>query len=347
MAIGNAKEGVKYLVVGNDKTAFINVPVEDNHYSFYPGHPEFSFTAPDGTAHFGNSVPLLSYNARRRVVITDVYFYDTYRYLGRYGELRETDAEIATADTKETENGTLITLTNTNIELDGITGKNIAEILFDSKKEDNAAPTFQMLSFKDAEGNICDRFTSIKGAKMLLAGGDFTYIPKTKFPYGFYTCEAPASVKAFYAPRGTESWVELPLVEIPEKFFMPAFGNFYEADLSNVVVENADTWFDVRLEMTDAAGNYQKQTISPAFKVATPSSIEQIKSAANNSLVILNKRVALANNDKANFTVRSIDGRTMLNAYANGVDLIGMGSGIYVVTAVLPDGNVISTKIVL
>ena len=72
-----------------------------------------------------------------------------------------------------------------------------------------------------------------------------------------------------------------------------------------------------------------------------------MKAAADNSLVVLGKRVALADNDKADFTVRSIDGRTMQNAFANGVDLSGMGSGIYVVSAVLADGSVISTKVAL
>ena len=347
LVLGDATEGAKYLVVGSDVNAFINVPVEDNRYKFYPGHPEFSFTSVDGTAHFGNSVPLLSYNARRRVYAGEQVNLDTYRYLGRFGELRQTDVKIVNEETEETPNGTLVKLTNTNIEVDGIAGKNEAEVLFDFKKEDNAAPTFQMLSFKDAEGKICDRFTNINGARMLLAGGDFTYVPKTKSPYGYYTCDAPASVKAFYAPHGTENWTALTLVEKPELFFMPAFGNFYEADLSSVNVEVADTWFDVRLEMTDATGNYQKQTISPAFKVATATSIDQVKAAAGNSLVVLGKRVTLADNDKADFTVRSIDGRTMQNAYANGVDLSSMGSGIYVVTATLADSSVISTKVAM
>ena len=81
--------------------------------------------------------------------------------------------------------------------------------------------------------------------------------------------------------------------------------------------------------------------------MATATSIDQVKAAAGNSLVVLGKSVALADNGKADFTVRSIDGRTMQNAFANGVDLSGMGSGIYVVTAVLADGNALSTKIAL
>ena len=292
--------------------------------------------ATNGKAHFGNSVPVMSYNSIRETYEGEVDVYDSYSYRGRYGELREPDAKLVDYNEEATADGTIVTLTNTNVKVDGIDGKNVSVVKFDVSKQDNIAPTFQMLTFKNAQGIICDHLDSNQGAKMIFAGGDFNYVENPDYPYiGHYTCSDPESVKAFYAPHGTENWTALPLVVKPELFFMPAFGNFYEADLSSVNVEAADTWFDVRLEMTDATGNYQKQTISPAFKVATATSIDQVKAAAGNSLVVLGKRVTLADNDKADFTVRSIDGRTMQNAYANGVDLSSMGSGIYVVTATL------------
>ena len=55
----------------------------------------------------------------------------------------------------------------------------------------------------------------------------------------------------------------------------------------------------------------------------------------------------LSGGDVADITVRSIDGRTMQSAYTNGVDLSGMGSGVYIVTAVTATGNVVSTKVAL
>ena len=347
-AFGTAKEGVKFVVSGGDLYDEFNVPVGETNYKYYPGHPEFSFAATNGKAHFGNSVPVMSYNSIRETYEGEVDVYDSYSYRGRYGELREPDAKLVDYNEEATADGTIVTLTNTNVKVDGIDGKNVSVVKFDVSKQDNIAPTLQMLTFKDAQGIICDHLDSNQGAKMIFAGGDFNYVENPDYPYiGHYTCSAPESVKAFYAPHGTENWTALPLVEKPELFFMPAFGNFYEADLSSVNVEAADTWFDVRLEMADATGNYQKQTISPAFKVATATSIDQVKVAAGNSLVVLGKRVALADNGKADFTVRSIDGRTMQSAFANGVDLSGMGSGIYAVSAVLADGNVISTKIAL
>ena len=347
-AIGNAKEDIKYIVSGADLDFGFNIMEDGISFKYYPGHPEFSFVSADGIAHFGNNVPLLAYRSYKLGSGSEINAYDEFRYFGRYGEIRETDKKYAEIETQNTADGTLVKITNDNVEVDGIAGKNVTEVLYNMSKTDNTAPTFQMMTFKDAEGNICDRFDNTNGAKLLVAGGDFTYLddPDSEL-LGYFTCSAPASAKAFCAPHGTENWTALTLVEKPELFFMPAFGNFYEADLSSVNVEAADTWFDVRLEMADADGNYQKQTISPAFKVATATSIDQVKAAAGNSLVVLGKRVTLADNDKADFTVRSIDGRTIQNAFANGVDLSGMGSGIYVVTAVLADGNALSTKIAL
>lgn len=347
-AFGTAKEGVKFVVSGGDLYDEFNVPVGETSYKYYPGHPEFSFAATNGKAHFGNSVPVMSYNSIRETYEGEVDVYDSYSYRGRYGELREPDAKLVDYNEEATADGTIVTLTNTNVKVDGIDGKNVSVVKFDVSKQDNIAPTFQMLTFKNAQGIICDHLDSNQGAKMIFAGGDFNYVENPDYPYiSHYTCSDPESVKAFYAPHGTENWTALPLVVKPELFFMPVFGNFYEADLSSVNVEAADTWFDVRVEMSDATGNYQKQTISPAFKVATISAIDQAKAAVGSSLVVMGKRVALADNGKADFTVRSIDGRTMQSAFANGVDLSGMGSGIYVVTAVLADGITFSTKVAM
>lgn len=348
-AIGNAQQGVKYLVAGTDMDFGFNVPVGEADYRFMPGHPEFSFSSPDGTAHFGNSVPLMSYASMKYVEDSQLYAYDTFRYMGRYSEVRETDFKLANPTQKNTADGTKITITNKNVEVDGIPGKNVTEILFDAQKEDNTAPTFQMLTFKDADGNICDHFKSVQGAKMLVAGGDFTYVDRPEPPYiGYYTCDAPASVKAYYAPHETDTWTDLTLTEDPTKYFMPAFGHFYEADLSGIMSDEKDAWFDLQLEMTDAAGNYQKQLISPAFKInCTATGISQTTGAANNSFVVMGKTVMVAGDNVAKITVRSIDGRTLQNTYNNSVDLSGIGSGVYIVTAVTKNGKVMSTKVAI
>lgn len=347
-AIGNSKEGIRYLVAGSDMDMGLNVPVGETYSRFYPGHPDFSFSSPDGTAYFGNSVPVLIYRSMKMLLGGEYYAFDSFRYMGRYGEMRETDAKIAEKDSKQEYYGNTVTITNSNIEVDGIAGKNVAEIKFDYMKDDNNAPSFQMLSFRDADGNICDRFLSTQGARMIAAGGDFSYIDNDQPPYiGHFICEAPASVKAYYAPHGTETWTELAMVEDPAKYFMPAFGHFYEADLSGVIADTKDAWFDVRLEMADAAGNYQKQTISPAFKTNATSSVSLATNESLGALVVYGKTVRLSNEKVADFTVRSIDGRTLLTAHACYISLDSMGQGMYIVTAKTANDNTVSTKVAL
>ena len=346
-AVGNAKEGVKYLVSGSDMDTGFNVPVGETGHKFYPGHPEFSFVSTDGTALFGNSVPMISYRSMKLISDSEVYSSDIFRYMGRYGEVHETDTKLAEVNQKETSAGTEITITNTNIDIDGIAGKNAATIVFDNSKPDKTAPTFQMLTFKDATGNICDRLPNTQDAKMLVAGGDFTYVDNPNPPYiGHFTCDAPSSVKAFYAPHGTDTWTELSLVEDKEKYFMPAFGHFFEADLSGVKADKENAWFDVRLEIADATGNYQKQTLSPGFQTnSTSSGIEQITSG--NALITKGNTIMLADGKEATLTVYSIDGRILKSVYANSIDLSNMVSGIYVVKATTEQEKVISTKVAL
>lgn len=126
---------------------------------------------------------------------------------------------------------------------------------------------------------------------------------------------------------------------------MPAFGHFYEADLSGVKAENQ--WVDVRLEIADATGNYQKQTISPAFFVELSSGISKTVNATANAFVVIGKTVKLADGRAARITVRSIDGRTLQSAYTNVIDMNGMTAGMYIVTATADNGNVVSTKVAM
>jgi hypothetical protein len=348
LAVGDASTGAKYYVSGSDMNSMFNIPVGETQYKFYPGHPEFSFSSPDGTEYFGNSVPIMSYRSVQLINDGEVYPIDKFRYLGRLGELRETDEKYATVKKEQTSDGTLVTITNKNVVVDDVPGKNITKVLYNLKKEDTCAPTFQMMTFKDGNGNICDHFANMDGAKMLMAGGDFTYVDNPNYPYiGHFTCSAPASVKAFYAPHDTDNWTELTVVEDPSKYFMPAFGHFYETDLSNVTAKGDNVWFDVRLEMADAVGNYQKQLISPAFMVNVTSSVEQVSTATNALLAVYGKTVMLSGGEMANMTVRSIDGRTLQQAYTNAIDLSNMVSGIYIVTAVAADGTVVSSKVVM
>ena len=112
---------MKYLVSGCDIDFGFNVPVGESDSRLYPGHPEFSFVPADGKAHFGSSVPVTAFG----LMNIEGYGYERFRYIGRYGEYRETDVKLAELDEHDVEGGSLITLTNNNIEVDGVAGRTL------------------------------------------------------------------------------------------------------------------------------------------------------------------------------------------------------------------------------
>ena len=57
------------------------------------------------------------------------------------------------------------------------------------------------------------------------------------------------------------------MTEDPDLFFMPGFGYFYRGSLADVEANSANGWYDLRITVSDAAGNYLTQTLSPAFAI--------------------------------------------------------------------------------
>ena len=44
-------------------------------------------------------------------------------------------------------------------------------------------------------------------------------------------------------------------------------GWFYTGALAGVTGEGLNGWFDLKIHLTDAAGNWQEQVLSPAFRI--------------------------------------------------------------------------------
>lgn len=173
-----------------------------------------------------------------------------------------------------------LTLTDDNVSVDGIAGKNIAKISYDQRLEDGTAPTLQMLTFKTNEGVVTDRFAKSDEGVLEFAGGDFNF--KTNDEHSWFDCQ-PMTVKVEYAPYGTNTWNEIAVKEVPELYTAPAFGYFYRGSLSSVKGGSRNGWFDLRLTLTDLAGNMQEQTISPAFKVDALTAIQLINTTTESS----------------------------------------------------------------
>ncbi len=244
-------------------------------------------------------------------------------YYGNYGESRSIDVVKATTQIRfngveqelpngsvydwadrwaqsEHEPGTLTyVFTNNNFSIDGIAGSNVCEVSFTVGADDAEPPTVQRVMFRSADGSVTNQFDDVAGATLAIVGGDFIRnresVSTGAYPMTFtYYTFADVECAAAYAPNGTSDFSPLAIDVDPEKFFMPGFGEYVSADLSQVNVESANSWYDLKVTLTDKAGNTQVQTISPAFKIEKLSGVNAIESDSAAEIYVDNKKIVAA-----------------------------------------------------
>lgn len=157
------------------------------------------------------------------------------------------------------------------VEIDGLEAHNICEVSMNDLINDPVPPSVQRLIFRDSDGRVTNIFKNPDDGMMALCGGDFEeHVENVYVGYDYkdyqYLTYVPASCEVEYAPYGTGEFKSLEIAEDPDKF-VPTFGAYWSASLSEVSVESPSHWYDIRVTMTDASGNKQVQTISPAFKI--------------------------------------------------------------------------------
>lgn len=254
--------------------------------------PLLSFYGDNVKGVLGNNVPVISFKPEFYVNPTTnkkVYAVREARYYGRYGEYNESSTGFITKMGTVSGDGikpstglssTLINYLNTNtasltgnvnvvfynniVKVDSIPGLNTTELGFDATKDDNTPPTVTYLQFSKPNGDVTDRFdTNSADDKFGFAAGDFTYIESTN--------SAPLSgnlknVKVSYSPNGKDSWKNLSF-KTNDTDVDDTYGYSYTGNLADVDVASENKWYDLKIEITDNAGNYQIQTIAPAFRI--------------------------------------------------------------------------------
>lgn len=263
----------------------------------YPGHPRFSFTADEINGKLANSAPLL-------VTMQQINNYGdlTVRsacaqaYIGRYGEVRLADmyelSTVVNLDGKkvfdsadgiyldewlynhnvEGPTGVIdMTFENRNVIVDQtVEGSNIATLHYDENAADIIAPTPQMLQFRNKADEITERFDKAEDGVVELACADFVWHsfdePADGYNHFFFTAQ-PCELKVEASAYQKDSFKEVAMTEDPDLFFMPGFGYFYRGSLADVEANSANGWYDLRITVSDAAGNYLTQTLSPAFAI--------------------------------------------------------------------------------
>ena len=257
-------------------------------YPEWPTHPIFSYSVEKKINKFGNNCSLLVSSPYQSETTygTQTFrgMYIDFGYIGRYGERKFKDVRSTSVNVKvndeelysgngiahirleELISGTVdVTLTNEMMTVDGMDGANTAQLHYIAGGEDETPPTTTMLHFKDGNGNVTDRFDSASDGMLEFSSGDFNFI-LTPMNTGAYTRYAPETVEVSYSPYGEDNWNELAVEEVPENYW-PVMGWFYTGSLASVTGQGLEGWFDLKIKLTDAAGNWQEQVISPAFRI--------------------------------------------------------------------------------
>ena len=312
----------------------------------YPGHPKFSYMAEQKQGILGNSCPLNVVQLRNLDQEGVVMINSTNQHWGRYGELIGCGDIYSTLEAKynseEVYHGNMSTLTtwaldslfeawtqqprgeyeltftNDNVLVDGIEGKNVTTICFDQTREDMNMPRLKMLQFRDAEDNVTDRFSTPDQGSILFAGGDFevrtlyyTTDDGRQRQWSYNDCQ-PMNVEVSYAPYGTDEWQPLESIEHQSEFDDPyLFGSFYSGSLTSVNTPSENGWFDLKFRLVDESGNWQEQTLSPAFRI---------------DALVQSAVTEVRDNDAHEVARYSIDGKRVDTSH-RGVTIIRMNDG--------------------
>ena len=259
-------------------------------YPQWPTHPVFSYDVSKKKDNLGNNCPLLVSDVHQ-YEITSVWedeegnpVSETYRnmeigadYIGLYGERPYYTATATIKVNGEDYTGPLynmdalisgvvdIKFSNETVQVDDMVGSNMAQLHYTAGAEDENPPTMTMLGFRANNGDITDRFATAEEGTLEFSAGDFNFVltPQHFIAFDRY---APEMVEVSYSPYGEDNWNELAVEEVPENYW-PVMGWFYTGSLAGVTGQGLNGWFDLKIRLTDAAGNWQEQVLSPAFRI--------------------------------------------------------------------------------
>lgn len=340
------------LAINNTSTfnAYLKLPDDRNIYMKEATNPWLSFdiTKP----HVWNyGCPALVFTSK---ALNWSNTFD-FAYVGRLGENRSIDllstvARVAVNDAAPSdemlenlqwgqlpEEGKIdFEFTDTNVAIDGIPGKNVAHVSFDMSRTDWCPPTLQIVRFVDTDENFTDRYATGEDGVIEFYGGDFQYNYNEETYVGWYTEEPAPDVKVEYAPYATEEFLPLEVENVSEKDFMPGFGTYYRGSLAGVDRKSENGWFDVRITLTDASGNYQEQTLSPAFKIDSCVGVETMM-YPEIAVAVANGKISVTGCENPVIEVYSADGIRLNGVNRESIDISQFRHGIYLVN--ITDGN--------
>lgn len=262
--------------------------IKDGRFYTQKLHPSLCYYADEIGGTLGNNVPVTLAKLKGYLSTTGAkLFKPSITTIGRYGEVCETApgysiGTISLADsllysgpasTAALKVSSLligktgraqVAVTDEQFMVDTLSGKSTTTLSFSLDNDDFTPPTLTMLQLRDkTTGMVTDRFAENSADdELLLTAADFNYVTSTA--YNVYRTRVQASC----APMGTTDWTEIPVTEIADSY-NGANGYAYVGNLADVKAKSASKWYDLKVVVTDSAGNTQEQVLSPAFRIET------------------------------------------------------------------------------
>ena len=317
--------------------------LQNGKQKIYPGHPVFSFTKKQGAFEYGNSCPILSIITipdKKTILLT-------YTYLGRYGEVRQTDAkEESSLHQNKVVEGDVVhhVITNTNVQVDNASGYNETTLDYNTSRSDFVPPVLQMLRFVDSKGIINDHFESGSEGYVEFAAGDFDHIDNGK-GLGYWECKQNnVEAKLYYSEHGSNRWRTLDIDLIPSNYWAQGFGDFFRGELSQVAGKGG--WFDLLVDLKDLSNNTQKQILSPAFYIENPTFTYPVLASSEFNLRLEDHSIVIEGLTNPQVVVYNNGGVVRIDKKGNKIPVSDLIDGVYIVK-VIGEGNTFVKKIVL
>lgn len=236
-----------------------------------------------------------------------------------------------------------------NIMVEGIEGYNISRLSFSYERADICPPVIQALQFRNHENLFSRDFTISDDVRVVVCAGDYDWWETPDYlEYNYETKPVTVTIEMSQNSNADDSerfWIPLEVTEIEEYANLSGYGRFFEGTIMSLDCLPYNGWFDLRITVTDEAGNTNQQILGPAFRIGDTVGVDSLSTADNAaSLIYKEGAVESSNNREMLFRVYSADGSLIMRTQSSRISLGNLPAGMYVVTADA-DGRTLSVKI--
>lgn len=192
-----------------------------------------------------------------------------------YDDLIDRSEALNQALDETRESGTYeLELTTFKGDIGGVDSRTTFTAKFGGMGADETAPSLQILNFINKENEITNHFDNPSDGLIRLTGGDFELRPEgLENTDAFVKTTETITPVIEYSPYARESWEALN-PELQDIEAEACYGDSWTVDLKDMNVRQTNSWYDLRITMTDATGNSISQVISPAFYIGNGTGIK-------------------------------------------------------------------------